>query len=117
MTQFLNGLILLLFTGFTSLYAQSGARIVGKVSDELGRPVDAANVAIPGGVGTATDLNGRFTLNLKSGGTYELVVTHINYERYLAKITVADKETKELRINIKAQTREARRKVRQFLKK
>jgi hypothetical protein len=103
MPRFLYGFILLIITGLSSVYAQSGARISGKVSDDMGRPVDAANVAIPGGAGTATDVNGRFSITLKQGGTYDLIVTHINHERYTTKVVVADNESKELRIIIKAQ--------------
>ncbi|MDR2041832.1 MAG: SusC/RagA family TonB-linked outer membrane protein [Tannerella sp.] len=53
---------------------QSSARITGTVVDQAGEPVAGANVVVKGraGVGTVTDQEGRFTLQVAAGADLEI---------------------------------------------
>ncbi len=60
------------------LFAQSG--ITGRVLDETGMPMVGAHVAVKGTtVATATDLDGRFTLNIK-GNNAMIEVSFLGYQ-------------------------------------
>ena len=60
------------------LFAQSG--ITGRVLDETGSPMVGAHVAVKGTtVATATDLDGRFSLNIK-GNNAIIEVTFLGYQ-------------------------------------
>ena len=79
--QKVTGILLMLCALFGGLdaYAQNRA-INGKVVDTAGQPVVGAAVMVVGNsrIGTATDLNGAFTLNVPAGAT--LVVESIGYK-------------------------------------
>lgn len=72
--------------------AQGGSAITGTVTNDTGEPLAGATVSIPGTKSAvATDINGKFKLNLPKGlKAKELLVTYIgmNPARYaLAKIS------------------------------
>lgn len=86
-----------------SVFAQTGGySITGKVIDAVSQnPMQAASVfAHNTTLGTATDINGNFTLRLPSGG-YDLVVTFTGYETVSRRITTADGENKNILISLK----------------
>ena len=57
-------------------------KVTGQVFDELGETIPGANVTVKGnaGIGTVTDMDGNFTLNVSKGAT--LVVSFIGYAPY-----------------------------------
>lgn len=57
-------------------------KVTGQVLDEFGETVPGANVTVKGnsGIGTVTDMDGNFTLNVPKGST--LVVSFIGYSTY-----------------------------------
>lgn len=80
--------------------AQKG-KIKGVITDERLAPIQFLNVSIEGTTnGTVTDENGKFEINVEPG-TYNLVITSIDYESITEKITVAAGEVKELNKTIK----------------
>ena len=86
-----------------SAFAQSGYyTITGKVIDAVTKtPMQAASVfAQNTTTGTATDINGNFTLNLSNGG-YDLVITFTGYETVSRRITTADADDKNIVIAVK----------------
>ncbi len=65
-------LIVSLFSA-AGLYAQSAREISGTVSDVLGEPLTGASVIEKGTTnGTMTDIDGKFTLNVKENATIEI---------------------------------------------
>jgi TonB-linked SusC/RagA family outer membrane protein len=77
-TLVLSCLLLSIFVGFS----QTGRTITGTVLEaDTGEPAIGATIMVRGmaGVGTATDINGKFSLNVPAGGTH-VVVSYINYQ-------------------------------------
>ena len=63
-------------------------KVTGEVTDSQGEPVIGASVIIKGtSQGVATDVNGRFTLDVVPG--HEVSITSIGYKPYAVKITQA----------------------------
>lgn len=94
-------LTILLFS--LSALAQSGNYyITGKVINAVTTmPMQAASVfAENTTMGTATDINGNFTLRLPNGG-YGLVITFTGYETVSRRITTADGDNKNIVIELK----------------
>jgi len=70
-------LLLLAFSSFT-LFAQK-TTLSGKIIDkEYKEGLIGANVVVGAGIGTVTDLDGNYTLDLDNG-SYEVVVSYIGY--------------------------------------
>lgn len=60
------------------LFAEGNIKIGGVITDSGGEPIIGANVVVPGTtIGTATDENGQFTLNVPEGSS--LRITYIGY--------------------------------------
>ncbi|MBK7869905.1 MAG: carboxypeptidase-like regulatory domain-containing protein [Saprospiraceae bacterium] len=76
MKRLLTCLVLLLcFTGL----ALAQRTINGSVIDQLGEPLIGASILVKGTtVGTATDIDGKFTLEVPEGGTM-LVISYTGY--------------------------------------
>ena len=72
-------LILLLFGGLSTVFAQSGT-VQGVITDATnGGPLPGATVQIKGTTtGTTTDLNGKYSITVTSGAT--LVFSYVGYE-------------------------------------
>lgn len=69
---------------------QTNRKVKGTVLDSEGLPVIGANVVLKGqaGVGTITDMDGRFTLDVPAGAT--LVVTFIGYKTQEVPVTTSE---------------------------
>ncbi|MCX7648950.1 MAG: TonB-dependent receptor [Flavobacteriales bacterium] len=79
--------------------AQVKAELYGRVTDDKGAPVEAVSIGVPGVAGVATDANGSFSLLLPPG-TYELVVSHLNYERLTLAVTLQNGQRKKMNLRI-----------------
>lgn len=77
--RFLLLFAVLLF-GAVSMYAQQTRRITGVVKDTSGETVIGASISAKGSatIGTITDLNGAFSLNVPEGTT--LLISYIGYQ-------------------------------------
>lgn len=86
-----NGLrlwIMLLLVGVTFNMLAQNRQINGTVIDQSGEPMIGATVKISGtNIATATDIDGRFTLNAPAQGSIE--VTYIGYSPVKTKLTSA----------------------------
>ena len=80
-------LMICLTLGFT---AAAQTIVTGTVVDETDQPLIGAVVTIPGTtLGTATDVNGTFSLQLKKDAGNEIVVEFLNYKSQTIKINAA----------------------------
>jgi len=77
------------------------AEITGRVSDDKGQPLEAVSIGVPGWVGTTTSSDGTFTLRI-SPGTYDLIISHINFERQKISITLLEGQRKKLNIRLES---------------
>lgn len=96
LTRFLCLLIILCST---SVLAQNNRTIKGVIIDDQQSPVAGATVVLKGNtsVGTITDANGRFSLNIPSDAQ-TLVVSFIGMEKQ--EVAISDKE--EVKISLKS---------------
>ncbi|WP_129717801.1 SusC/RagA family TonB-linked outer membrane protein [Pedobacter sp. SYP-B3415] len=80
-----------------NLLAQDSRTLTGKVTDEQGQGIPAANIAVKGrGTGTNTDANGNFSISARTGDV--LVISYIGYTS--REVTVGSSAT----INVTMQT-------------
>jgi iron complex outermembrane recepter protein len=91
-----NLIILFLFSAI-AVFAQQNT-IKGKISDvNTGNPLPYANILLPDGSGTISDLNGNFQIyNLPAGS--EITITYIGYE---TKKIIIDDPSEFLTVNLK----------------
>ena len=84
-----------LFMAANVIFAQS--KITGTVVDgETNEPLPGANVLLKGTqTGTATDFDGKFTLNV-APGTYTLLVSYVGYDDYSQTVSVKAGQTLNL---------------------
>ena len=75
------GLILVLAILFPTGSLAAPARIDGRVTDPLGRPVEGARVSIAGGAAVTTGADGRFALEDGSGGAVVLFIEAVGFLR------------------------------------
>jgi hypothetical protein len=101
-------LILLISIIFTIPSLAQNGEIEGKVIDSsTGEPIIGANILIVGtDQGTATDIEGKFELDV-TPGTYDLRVSYISYaQQTVTGIMVNSEEEVELTIRLQPQTAE-----------
>lgn len=85
-------LLLSLFLLSSSLIAQTKRVVKGRVFDEKKEPLIGATVMVKGvkGVGTITDINGQFTLNVPTDKN-TLVVSYVSYKQQ--EVSIAGKNS------------------------
>ncbi len=70
-----------------SAFAQGQRKVTGTVSDENGEPLIGANVRVVGeAIGSATDIDGRFSINVPEGAK-QLTVSYVGYQNQTVDIT------------------------------
>lgn len=101
-------LLLLVLFSVTTATAQNNGKITGKITDKkTGEELIGVSVQIEGtSVGTATDFEGKFTLNL-APGMYNLIFSYISYNKKVVKgIEVKAKETTPVSITLEESTKQ-----------
>lgn len=89
-SKYLYTLLLLIFGGL-SLKAQV---IEGKLSDQENNVLPFANIFIKGSsIGTTSNEEGRYRLELPAAGSYEIVYQYIGYQQQIIAIKVGEGET------------------------
>jgi len=100
----MNRIILLIIIVFANLTlnAQNKSSIKGKVVDENGEAVFAANVVVDAEKGWAstTDFDGNYSIALPAG-KYFVLVSYIGYENSIKEIEVGEGESVSLDFNLK----------------
>ncbi len=98
-SRFFFPLALLLAALSPAARAQTGT-VSGIVVDAAGVSLPGVNVVLEGTqFGTASDATGRFTFEAPVG-TYTLVATYIGYQRATQPVTVASRQTTEVRVTL-----------------
>lgn len=94
-------LLLFIATGFAS--AQTGT-VRGFVFDgETGEPVIFTNVYLKGtNYGSATDVNGYYSISKVTPGDYTLVVSSLGYAEYFEEVTISRNEILNKKITLNA---------------
>lgn len=91
----------------TNLLAQSSGRITGTVVDgQTGETLIGVNVVIDGTVqGTATDIDGRYTIRNVDPGTYNIVVSYLSFAiQTITGVVVNDGQTVTLDVVLQPET-------------
>lgn len=85
--KFLTTALLLLLISSSIAYAQS-ITITGKVKDSEGAEVIGASIMLKGsaGVGTITDMNGKYTLKVNDASKAVLVFTYVGMEKQEVRV-------------------------------
>ncbi len=98
-----NLFILSLFWFVSQQMALSQISLSGKVVDKNGYELTGASVAVnPGNIGTVSDMQGAFNLELPKKGTYSLTVSFIGFETLEKQITVSGSEVINLMLQEKS---------------
>jgi TonB-dependent receptor len=97
---FTLGLFLLISSG--AAFAQGS--IAGTITDaKTGEAIIGANVVITGTTkGSATDIEGKYTISNVAAGTYDLTISYITYKTYVASAVVVE-NAKRVTVDIKLQ--------------
>jgi TonB-dependent receptor len=99
----------MLCLGLFSFTQAQSVKLTGKVLNEKNEPLAGVSVKIIGDGGTATNIEGRFSLSLIPGKKYELEFSAIGYEtKNINEVGVAAGQVNELNITlqVKAKTGE-----------
>lgn len=89
---------------FPQVYGQGKATLVGQVTDEHGKGIDfvavgVVNLANP--IGTATDADGRYTLEVPAGTDLKVSFSHAAYDNLDQGIRLKSGEQKTLNVQLK----------------
>ncbi|CAH0999739.1 Vitamin B12 transporter BtuB [Neolewinella maritima] len=88
----MRSLHFLLFLALCALPGLTVAQTVTGTVTDLGEPIIGATISA-GSVGTVTDVDGTFELNLREAGTYTLNATYIGYTTEMREFTLAAGQT------------------------
>lgn len=100
---------LLIVSIFCTLIAQAQTtRLTGKVLNDKNDPIAGASVKITGqATGVATDVEGRYNLNLEPGKKYELEFSVIGYEtKTVSDVEVINGQVNELNVILTTKAKE-----------
>ncbi len=102
MLQRLFTLSLFLLISSGAAFAQGS--IAGTITDaKTGEAIIGANVVITGTTkGSATDIEGKYTISNVAAGTYDLTISYITYKTYVAPAVVVE-NAKRVTVDIKLQ--------------
>jgi len=78
-----------------------GAQMVSGTVTDGDDPVIGATISA-GSVGTVTDVDGKYSLNLKTAGTYTLSISYIGYDTETRDVTLAPGENATLNFNLES---------------
>jgi len=95
--------VLLIFLYSFSVMSQKTTRISGKVTDEQKRPLIAVNVFVLNlpAIGTITDVNGRFRLEIPEMDVAILVFSFVGYESLNYEIEINEESLESIEVSLK----------------
>jgi len=86
---------------------QETARIFGKITDEQGRAVELANIAIPGTqVGGTSNMKGEYSFRVPAGRELKIVVSYIGFRPESALLKLKAGEEREINFILKTSLQE-----------
>ena len=98
-------MITFLFISFV-LFSQT-VKLTGKVIGEKNEPLTGITIKIVGtDLGTSTNLEGRFSLNLSSAKKYELQFSGVGHETKIVEVEAQNGQYEELNIVLSVKTKE-----------
>lgn len=98
--EIMNNLIVITYSPTTE--EKKEIRIVGKVTDDKKQPIPGVTVLVKGlTVGTATDMNGKYSLTLPTMEKFSLVFSFLGMETQEIKYTGKDTINVEMREDVK----------------
>jgi hypothetical protein len=100
--------LFLIFTIITTIVSAQTGSIRGFVYDkETGEPMMLSNVMLENTqIGTSTDVNGYFVLSKIKTGNYNIKITTLGYETYIAPIKIEKNKVLALNIHLEASATE-----------
>jgi TonB-dependent receptor len=98
--------LFIVFLGFFS-FANAQLKLTGKITNSKNEPISGVSIKITGSaIGTSTDIEGRFSLNLAAGKKYELEFSAVGYQsKNINEVEVAGGQLNELDIVLETQTK------------
>ncbi len=100
--QKLTALLVLFFSMAVTGLAQQFAYIKGRVTNEKGRGIEAATVAVSGtGIGTGTDKKGYYELQVPANTTITVAFTFVGYETQTQSVTMVPGQSKTIDIQLR----------------
>jgi len=102
--HYISFLFLIFLLVPAALMAQQ-ATVNGTITDESGKPVELANIAIKGEPGgTTTDRKGMFTLTVPANKPVTIAITYVGFAQKEIEVNLKKGETKKVVINLKSST-------------
>ena len=96
--------ILLLIFFPVAIFSQT-ATVKGTITDDGGKPVELANIAIQGELGgTTTDRKGMFTLEVPANKKVIVAITYVGFAQKEVEVNLKAGETKKIVINLASST-------------
>jgi len=87
------------------IYAQARGTVSGTVIDAVsGEPMIAVNISVDRGTGTATDLDGNYSLSLLTG-RHSIIFSYLGYEGQQKEIEIEEGEDFRLNVEMKASSK------------
>lgn len=100
--QKLTALLVLFLSMAVTGLAQQFAYIKGRVTNEKGRGIEAATVAVSGtGIGTGTDKKGYYELQVPANSTITIAFTYVGYETQTQSVTMVPGQSKTIDIQLR----------------
>lgn len=95
--------IILLLLSFTSLQAQSNnATLLGKVTDDAGKPLELANISLKNSsIGTVSNRAGAYLLRIPAKKTVIIVYSMIGYQSVEKTINASEEQKLQINISLK----------------
>jgi hypothetical protein len=95
----------ILLTGFAGIHGQS--KITGIISDSQGDGIFLANIAVEGrNLGTMTDKDGAFSLDIPSVQNLKIVISFIGFKSYETEIFLQPGEVKNFDVILETEVKE-----------
>ncbi|TXF87880.1 TonB-dependent receptor [Neolewinella aurantiaca] len=91
----------LFFFSLLVLPALLGAQTISGMVTDGDEPVIGATISA-GSTGTVTDVDGKYSLALKTAGTYTITISYIGYDSETREVTLAAGENATLNVNLES---------------
>lgn len=106
MEKFTKSIAIAIITAAVSGFAFASGEIKGLIKDEMGNPLSGVQIKVLAGehtvTGTATDIDGKYSIKPIEAGKYDLVITYPLYKLYRTNnVAVIDEEATYVDVEMK----------------